>query len=400
MSKNTFQTNRKPLGSVLHTSEPGSFARKSFQERYPRIIDDAIATNNYPTKIVSTIQALRDEIVQGTLQPLREDASDVALWNNEAREHLGKSWFNVPWFWAEAFFYRRFLEAVRYFQPGAFYRYDPFAPQKRRELESDSAPHTLDAVLAHLPSRIEDQFSVLMHSCLWGNRTDLSYLEIIGDSKTLALEHERANLLVDDTTRVWEHIQLHRRRIDFICDNAGTELSFDLALADFLLRTDFAEQVVLNLKPQPTFVSDAMIADVHETLNAFSKSSTPSLQDLATRLNHAMIERRFVLSDHPFWITGFFFHDLPDDLRVSLAQAYLVISKGDANYRRIIGDCRWNTTLSFEKLAAHFPSSLVALRTLKSDPIVGLEPGLAERLDVMDPTWHVNGKRGVIQFKK
>ena len=389
-----------PLLPVLHTSEPGSFARRSFLDRYPRIIDDVIATNNYPTKIVADIQALRDEVLQGTLQPLREDAPDVAFWNDDARAHLGKSWFNVPWFWAEAFFYRRLLESVRYFQPGAFYHYDPFAPQKHRELEPGSAPHTLGTVLAHLPSSIEDQFNALMHSCLWGNRTDLSYLEIISDSKTLKLEHERANLLVEDTACVWDHVQLNRGRIDFICDNAGTELSFDLALVDFLLRTNLAEKIVLNVKPQPTFVSDAMIADVYETLNAFSKSSTKSLQEIATRLNRFIVDQRLVLTAHSFWVTGYFFHEFPEDLRASFGQAHLIVSKGDANYRRIIGDCRWDTTTPFEKLAAHFPSSLVALRTLKSDPIVGLEPGLAERLDALDPQWRVNGKRGVIQFRQ
>jgi uncharacterized protein with ATP-grasp and redox domains len=389
-----------PLLPVLHTSEPGSFARKSFLERYPRIIDDVIATNNYPAKIVFAIQSLRDEVLQGTIQPLREDAPDVAFWNDDARAHLGKSWFDVPWFWAEAFFYRRFLEAVRYFQPGAFYHYDPFAPQKCRELEPGSAPNTLGAVLAHLPPSIPDQFNVLMHSCLWGNRTDLSYLEIISDSKTLKLEHERANLLVDDTARVWEHVRSHRGRIDFICDNAGTELSFDLALADFLLRTNLAEKIVLNVKPQPTFVSDAMIADIHATLDAFSDSEERSLQEIAERLDRAIIAQRLIFTDHSFWVTGFFFHDMPDDLRAPLAQTHLVISKGDANYRRIIGDCRWDTTTPFEKLASHFPSSLVALRTLKSDPIVGLEPGLAERLDALDSQWHVNGKRGIIQFMR
>jgi len=383
---------------VLRTSEPGSFARRSFLERYPRIIDDVIATNNYPAKIVAAIQALRVEVLQGTLQPLREDAPDVAFWNENAQEHLGKSWFDLPWFWAEAFFYRGMLQAVRYFQPGAFNRYDPFAPQKRRELEPDAAPYTLASVLAHLPSRIEDEFNVFMHACVWGNRTDLSYLEIIGDSKTLALEDERANLLVDDTPRCWEYLRAKRGRIDFICDNAGTELSFDLALADFLLRAELATKIVLHLKPQPTFVSDAMIADVRETLDVFAKSSVPVLQELAGRLNRAIIEKRFILTDHPFWVTGFFFHDFPNDLRDTLAQAHLIISKGDANYRRIIGDCRWDTTIAFENLAAHMPAPVVALRTLKSDPIVGLQPGDAERLDALDPTWHVNGKRGVIQF--
>jgi hypothetical protein len=45
----------------------------------------------------------------------------------------------------------------------------------------------------------------------------------------------------------------------------------------------------------------------------------------------------------------------------------------------------------------YFPAPFVALRTLKSDPIVGLSPGLAERLEQVDAEWRVNGKRGMIQ---
>ena len=47
----------------------------------------------------------------------------------------------------------------------------------------------------------------------------------------------------------------------------------------------------------------------------------------------------------------------------------------------------------------YFPAPLLALRSLKSDPIVGLRPDQAETLDGLDPKWRSNGKRGVIQFK-
>jgi hypothetical protein len=80
-----------------------------------------------------------------------------------------------------------------------------------------------------------------------------------------------------------------------------------------------------------------------------------------------------------------------------LAQARLVIVKGDANYRRLVGDSRWPTTVPATEAIPYFPAPLVALRTLKSDPIVGLPPGLAEQLDAEDGEWRVNGKRGLIQ---
>ena len=91
---------------------------------------------------------------------------------------------------------------------------------------------------------------------------------------------------------------------------------------------------------------------------------------------------------------------MPEDLCATLARSDLVISKGDANYRRLIGDCHWDPTTPFESAAGYFPATIVALRTLKAELIVGLAPGQAEQLQTEDPSWRVNGKRGVIQFLK
>jgi hypothetical protein len=51
-----------------------------------------------------------------------------------------------------------------------------------------------------------------------------------------------------------------------------------------------------------------------------------------------------------------------------------------------------------EEIAAYFPAPFVTLRTLKGEIMVGLEPGQAEALAAQDPTWLINGKRGIIQL--
>jgi hypothetical protein len=387
------------LPPVLMTNKPGSFAYRTFAERHPRILKNIIAWNDYPAELSVALHALSDELTQGVIQPLCEEAPDQEFWNNSAREHLGKSWLDVPWYWAEAFFWRRILEAVRYFQPGEFYRRDPYARQKLGELEPDAAPRALLAVLRHLRPNATDAFQTLNHASLWGNRADLSYAEVRDDRNgKLALERERANILVDDTARVWDFLQTPRARTDFICDNAGPELLFDLALTDFLLRVGRAEKIVWHVKPQPFFVSDTMIPDVHIALDALANSAERELQQLAARLWSALDAARFVLLDHPFWVTGLFFHAMPVDLKANIAQADMVISKGDANYRRLVGDCHWDPTTPFETAAGYFPTTLVAMRTLKAELIVGLPKGESERLQAEDPAWLVNGKRGVIQF--
>jgi hypothetical protein len=186
--------------------------------------------------------------------------------------------------------------------------------------------------------------------------------------------------------------------VDFILDNAGTELLTDLALVDLLLRGGWAEQVTLHVKAHPTYVSDTTAVDVDLTLAAMKARGEAEVVALAERLALARTQHRLFVRPDFFWTSSHFFWELPPPLTAALAQARLVIIKGDANYRRLVGDSRWPATVPAAEAIPYFPASFVALRTLKSDPIVGLSPGLAERLDAEDREWRVNGKRGLIQF--
>ncbi len=388
------------LPPPILTSEPGSFARRTFAVRIPRILEDTIAAEDFPPDIVAALLDLRAEILDGMIAPLPPEAPDKPFWDVLSDPYFGWSWLDVPWYWAESYFYRRVLQATRYFQPGDWFERDPYANQKNGELRPESGPYALQALLSDLPSASEEHFSVLLHASLWGNRTDLSYNVAHHAPGALAVAAERANLLVDDSALVWEHLLAHRGgHVQFVCDNAGTELLHDLALADFLLSEGLANQVTFHCKPQPFFVSDAMIKDAEAALGALGGSTVPSLQQLGERLGRAQAEKQFVLADNWFWATCLFFFQMQEDLPETLSRASLVISKGDANYRRLLGDAHWEPTTPFVEAASYFPASLLALRTLKSEIIVGLRPGQVEQLRLVDPEWQVNGKRGVVQFK-
>jgi hypothetical protein len=95
----------------------------------------------------------------------------------------------------------------------------------------------------------------------------------------------------------------------------------------------------------------------------------------------------------------YFYTEMPADLRWALGEMDLVIIKGDANYRRLVGDRHWPPTIPFGDLTAYFPASTVALRTFKSELVVGLSPGQAEQAAAEESEWLVNGKRGVIQAR-
>ena len=97
------------------------------------------------------------------------------------------------------------------------------------------------------------------------------------------------------------------------------------------------------------------------------------------------------------WLTRQFSLETLNSL---FGDAQLVIVKGDANYRRWVDDALWNPTTAYTNVMDYFPYPVVNLRTLKSDPIMGLPHLLDDQLDKIDPTWRTNGQRGVIQFAK
>jgi hypothetical protein len=306
---------------------------------------------------------------------------------------------DVPWYWAEAFFYRRILEATSYFQPGEWHLFDPYSAKKQTEWQPNAAPALVAAALEHLPSEKFTRFEALLHRSLWGNRIDLSY-NVAGDlARASQLEEDRANLVIDDTPRIWEYLTRQpRHTLVLITDNAGTELLMDLALVDFLLNHCLVQQVVMHLKPQPFFVSDAMVADVRAGLEALRYGSEHA-EALRVRLLDYLRAERLVLTSHWFYASSLFYFEMPEDLKSQLTAADFVILKGDVNYRRILGDAHWPVSTPFERITYYFPAPFANLRTLKGELIVGISEDLAAQLSRLEPDWLTNGWRGLIQAR-
>lgn len=380
------------------TSDPGSFARATILERKPQIIRQVLADNPYPPEIVAALEDFRDEIASRTIQPLTEFASDVPDWNHELAQYSGKTWLEIPWYFAETYFYRKLLSAVHYFQPGEWQGGDPFQKQKQKQMEADV--QRLAPVWEPLSAlEPETRFEALLHSNLWGNRADLSNFTVKVKARSgLATATERHLILINDTEQVRSLLARGLPRVDFICDNVGSDLLFDLALADFMLSQGWAEAVHLNLKKQPFFVSDAMPVDALHTVQLLKAAPGSGLQDLGARLDESLTTGRLVFATDPFWTTSLMFRQMPAGLRKELASSGLVLIKGDVNYRRLLDDRHWPHTTRMEEVCAYFPAPFVALRTLKGEIMVGLEAGQAESLQAEDPDWMIDGKRGVIQL--
>jgi len=386
------------LPPPLMTSEPGSFARQTIVQRKPQIIDQAIADNDYPASIVEALECLKQEIASQPVHPLTDDAPGVASWNHALAAHPGRTWLELPWYLAETYFYRRLLEAVGYYRPGPYQGRDPFGAAKQAQIESAVArlAPDWDALASAEPGLA---FEALLHSCLWGNRADLSNqsarLEVRGG---LAARDERHNLLIDHTEQVRRIASGGLRRVDFINDNVGLDLLFDLALIDLVLCRGWVERVSCHLKGSPFFVSDAMPEDVQATISQLADSSAGGVRALGERLRGYLGTGQLVLKTDPFWTSHLMFRQFPPALRDALTRSELVVLKGDVNYRRLLDDRHWPHTTSLEQAAAYFPAPFLVLRTLKGEIQVGLAPGQAEALAAEDPDWLIDGQRGLIQY--
>jgi len=184
-------------------------------------------------------------------------------------------------------------------------------------------------------------------------------------------------------------------RVHVLADNAGTELALDLGLVDALLEEP-ACRVTIHLKMQPVFVSDALPRDVWSTLDRMDARRGVA-GAAATRLRAAFETGRLHLAPDPFWSGPRFLWEAPSHIAGALSAATVVVVKGDANYRRVVGDALWPPDAPFAEAAGYAPSPLLCLRTMKSDSVLGLPRGLAERLDATDARWRIDARRGVAQ---
>ena len=394
------------LPPPLRGTEPGTFTHRTIAERWPRIAGRVLEENDFSDATTARVQELREDLPDGTVRPLNDaGAPDAALWARWLEPYRGEGWLEVPWFFGETYFYRRLLEATGYFREGAGWRRDPFAYQKEQGLaEAREGIRALAQGRDVAIDRGEEGRSVLprlFRAALWGNQADLSMWGAGEDGPDHQdTEQAEAHLLADDTAAVLQRFDALDRpaRVDVWADNAGFELVSDLALVDGLLATEAVDRVVVHLKGHPTFVSDALIDDLHRTLDVLASFDDAAVWGLTQRLRGALVSGELRLRDAWVWTSPLRGRALPPHTRAELARSDLLISKGDANYRRLLGDRHWNFTTPFAEAAAPLPVPVLALRTLKSEVAAGLSQDQVERLDAEDPDWAVNGRWGLLQY--
>jgi uncharacterized protein with ATP-grasp and redox domains len=386
------------------STEPGSWSHSTVTIRWPDIAQRVINENDYPSAIIQKINDLQDEILGGRIRDLQDpEAPDLESWRKYLRDYLGKSWQEVPWFFAEHYFYRRIMEAVGYFNSGK----DPYHLTKKEGLITNAQDITMfcqfiSDSLSDDDMIVQNLFDVLYFS-LWGNQADLSLWPAGGDKdpKHSSSKILKDFLLEDHSKQVINRISKSDQplnRIDIMLDNAGFELVTDLGLADVLLSGHLVQEVVLHVKSHPTFVSDVILDDLDQTVAYLVSSDDRNIAAFGDRLQSHFKDNRIIPKENFFWNSPLAMWELPQKLRKELAKSSLLISKGDANYRRLLGDREWDITLPYHQVVDYLPVPSVALRTLKAELAVGLTVEQIQDVFNQDPDWMVDGRWGLIQF--
>jgi len=368
--------------------------------------------NNWSKKSTRKLEGLAAEMPDGKITPIPDDNSpDIESWNGSIEPCLGLSYLEAPWFAAETYFFRRVIEACGYYRNGPDRGRDPYAGKKQEGMETvvRSLENLYRDLAGHRSStggtqnNTQDKLIYLLGANVWGNRADLSLFPVeqkdSSREKAQAVSGER--LLVDEREKIAEYLFSNIRkntRIDIVLDNGGLELAYDLALADFLLESGLWGEVRLHTKPHPTYVSDATTGDVLGMIKYIELSGSPDALALAKRLSGHLQAGTLKIQSHYFWTSPLFAWQMEKNLVKELSGTDLLVSKGDANYRRWIGDFHWIFSTTLEDILGYLPFPITFLRIFKSNCAAGLDPEQVSTAMETDENWLYNGKWGMIQF--
>jgi uncharacterized protein with ATP-grasp and redox domains len=344
-----------------------------------------------------------------------------------------RNWLDAPWVISEFYLYRRVAEAFRFFETG----YDMFVLQKVSGL-MDALPSIneitsrLPDLLTKDPELLHDALEIAIQTSLWGNKMDLSLWPAQQKSSKVAsssaasqrgssdvseagkisfgatLEVGRKYILDDHTSEVVslladicredsaEHTLV--REIGIVVDNAGYELVSDMLLGHFLVELGVATCVTFHTKGHPTFVSDATSADCLETLDFLANTPFYATSDLARKMIDHVKEGTFKFESDLFWCQPTSFWDMPSHIEDKVKNCKMVFVKGDANYRRLLGEREWPMDTNAADVLSYWPVPVCALRTFKAEIGCGITPEKQREAQESDSKWQTSGRWGVVQL--
>lgn len=424
-----------PIPDPIYSNIPGTWAydtmsRRVNDEILQRTYEDCyndIELNDAFKEIKNNFQLLRNELINASTTKLTHLNKPIDYETNIERKKEYDEWYSIldpliqnndtwltaPWLITEFYVYRRLMQVFDYWTPNTIgYMYDPFMKSKRTGLISSVG--SAEPMLAKIPNLPKDSIGlgIAVSIALWGNKMDLSLWPADTSNTNIdifsnILEKSLENLLNDDSILLSEYCNMLRNNgggnIDIIIDNAGFELITDLALGQYLIDSGIAKCVTYQLKSHPTFVSDALTKDLLETIEYYiiqNVTQYPNTVNAGKTWKNMLQTGKWICNENNFWVQPYPMWDMTEPLRTNIKdRCDLAFVKGDANYRRLLGDRLWNYNDTFNDVVGnYFPCPICALRTLKAELGCGMSIEQTTRASILDKNWMTNGRFGVIQF--
>lgn len=360
----------------LTTDEPGSFAAFSLEKRLPVILGKLIENADMP--VAHALQQLATEMREGkitTLPPMIFGTLDQAI-----KPYSGQHWANMPFLTVELYFYARILLAFGY---TAATPIDPFRSAKKAA--SKQAIESLATLTDYYGPDCD--ISQLLRWSVIGNTADLSQQSIP--------EADQISLLVDESNTAEKLLASGMHRIDFVFDNAGTDVLTDLLLIRRISK--YCPHIIAHVRPYPMFVSDVTMTDLEYLIAELTTSSIPMSRQLGKDITQLLHQNRLILRISLALGLPVCFCEDKTLTRETFENTELVIFKGDLNYRYFAGDRRWPHTMEKRYFFERFSRPAICLRTLKSEVLIGLSTKIATRTFHLQPDWLTSGRYGIIQ---
>ncbi|MCV9385545.1 damage-control phosphatase ARMT1 family protein [Reichenbachiella ulvae] len=346
-----------------------AFSGMTFRVRYPKILTDVIQSELFDQRITQELENLKQSLNTQLVDRLSN--TTAAYWHDFYVEYEGKKLIDLPFFDAEVYLFALINSIVQY----DTLQIDPYSKIKSADLSQSQL--AFDRILAS--SKDWDTKDFILNN-LHGNKSDLSQL-VHGDE--VAIE-----VILDDSQTLIGQLPRYTST-EIILDNTGMELFSDLLLVDHLI-DKYDHQITLHIKAAPLFVSDVIDEDITKLLDFLSHHQEEFVQRIKTYIKQGKI----TIVAHNFWNSPGHFDTIPKDL---ISKESLLLSKGDANYRRFFGDRILDSATNAFELTSYLKNEAFAIRTLKSDIQTSLSTELVQSLNSRNKEWRNIGKFAVIQ---
>lgn len=187
--------------------------------------------------------------------------------------------------------------------------------------------------------------------------------------------------------------------ISIVLNNTGKELVADLALAYTLLVLNLCKTVTFHTKAYTVNRYGATNVDVYGHIEHLADpvhSSVWAVRHFGEALRAFINNGRIKIIDDEFWCLPSPLWEMPEHVESILGTSKLVIVKGDANYRRMLGSRSW--PLSDKSTLKYWHVPVCAIRVIESEIGCGFDEATV-RQATFNKSFMTSGRWGQIQFQ-